>query len=213
MSFPGAETMNLQDAHRTQRTWARVAGLMYLVVLVVDLTGMNLHAPDLARSLFLSGSLFTVLLALGLYYAVRPVHALLALAALACRLVEAALGVIATVTGFPSLQPHLADSGMGAAMLQLTHWGNETNFAGFIFTVGSTIFFSLFLQARSIPRLLAFWGIFASVLAFSVCLAHLVVPSFPSMAMWAWIPMILAETFTGLWLLIRSVQPPAHAAN
>ena len=65
----------------SQRAWARLAGLMYWVVLVVDLTGMNLRPSNLHSSLMLSGSLFTVLLALGLYYAVRPVQAMLALTA------------------------------------------------------------------------------------------------------------------------------------
>ena len=193
-------------AWASQRAWARVAGLMYWVVLVVDLTGMNLHASNLHSSLMLSGSLFTLLLALGLYYAVKPVNAPLALAALACRLIEAALGVVSCVAGFPSIHPRLADSSLGTAMLQLASWGDATNFAAFIFTVGSTIFFSLFLKARSIPLLLASWGLFASVLALSACLAHLVSPSFSSMAMWAWIPMLLAETSTGLWLLIKSVR-------
>jgi hypothetical protein len=181
---------------------------MYWVVLVVDLTGMSLHPSNLHSSLMLSGSLFTVFLALGLYYAVRPAQAMLALTALACRLTEAALGVVSCVAGFPSVHPRLADSSLGSSLLQLASWGDSTNFAAFIFTVGSTIFFSLFLKARSIPRILAIWGLFASVLAFSACLAHLVSPSFSSMAMWAWIPMLIAETSTGLWLLIRSVKVP-----
>ena len=200
--------MTTHNAVRSQRAWARVAGLMYWVVLVVDLTGMSLHPSNLHSSLMLSGSLFTVFLALGLYYAVRPAQAMLALTALACRLTEAALGVVSCLAGFPSVHPRLADSTFGTALLQLASWGDSTNFAAFIFTVGSTIFFSLFLKARSIPRILAIWGLFASVLAFSACLAHLVSPSFSSMAMWAWIPMLIAETSTGLWLLIRSVKVP-----
>jgi hypothetical protein len=200
--------MTTHNAVRSQRAWARVAGLMYWVVLVVDLTGMSLHPSNLHSSLMLSGSLFTVFLALGLYYSVRPAQAMLALTALACRLTEAALGVVSCVAGFPSVHPRLADSSLGSSLLQLASWGDSTNFAAFIFTVGSTIFFSLFLKARSIPRILAIWGLFASVLAFSACLAHLVSPSFSSMAMWAWIPMLIAETSTGLWLLIRSVKVP-----
>jgi hypothetical protein len=204
--------MPTQDNIRSQRAWARVAGLMYWVVLVVDLTGMNLPPSNLHSSLMLSGSVFTVFLALGLYYAVKPAQAMLALMALACRLVEAALGVVSCVAGFPSIHPRLADSSLGTTVLQLATWGNSTNFAAFIFTVGSTIFFSLFLKARSIPRLLAIWGLFSSLLAMSACLGHLVRPSFSSMAMGAWIPMLLAETSTGLWLLIKSVKAPQPSA-
>jgi hypothetical protein len=46
----------------------------------------------------------------------------------------------------------------------------------------------------------------------SACLGHLVRPSFSSMAMGAWIPMLLAETSTGLWLLIKSVKAPQPSA-
>jgi hypothetical protein len=35
---------------------------------------------------------------------------------------------------------------------------------------------------------------------------HLLRPSFPAMTMYLWIPMLLAETSTGLWLLIKSVK-------
>jgi hypothetical protein len=49
---------------RSQRAWPRVAGLMYWAVLVVDLTGMQLHSPANSRSLMLTGSLLTVPLAL-----------------------------------------------------------------------------------------------------------------------------------------------------
>jgi len=91
--------------------------------------------------------------------------------------------------------------------------GRRHNFAAFIFAVGSTIFFSLFLKSRSIPRLLAGWGLFASLLAMSACLAHLVRPSFSSMNLYAWVPMLLTETSTGLWLLIKSVKVPQPSAN
>jgi hypothetical protein len=203
--------MTAYDSVHSQRAWARVAGLTYWIVLIVDLTGMNLHPSSLRGSLMLSGSLFTVLLALGLYFAVKPVQATWALAALFCRLVEAALGVVSCVAGFPSIHPRLEASSFGASLLQLAGWGDSTNFAAFIFTIGSTIFFALFLKARSIPRIFAIWGLFASLLAFSACFGHLVSHSFSSMVMWAWIPMLIAETSTGLWLLIMSVkgQPPS----
>src|SRR5229473_3067192 len=99
----------------------------------------------------------------------------------------------------------LADSSLGTLLLHLAHWDNKTAFAAFVFTIGSTIFFYLFVKSGSIPRVLAWWGLFASVVAMAACLMHLLQPSFPAMTMYAWIPMLLAETSTGLWLLIKSV--------
>lgn len=58
---------------------------MYWVVLIVDLTGIQLHSPA-GRSLLLAGSLFTIPLAFGLYYAVKPEQSVVAASALVCRL-------------------------------------------------------------------------------------------------------------------------------
>lgn len=192
--------MTTDHAIRAQRAWARIAGLMYWVVLVADLTGVALHSP-LGRALALTGALATVPLALGLFFAVRPVQPGWAAAALGCRLLEAALATLSTAAGFAIVRAHLA----GTPLLRLAEWDDRTAFAAFSFTVGSTIFFALFVSSRLIPRLLAGWGLFASVIALLACFTHLLRPTFPAMTMFAWIPMLLAEISTGLWLLLRSV--------
>lgn len=190
---------------RSQRIWARVAGLMYWVVLILDLSGMQIHSP-VGRSLLLAGSLFTIPLALGLYYAVRPKQTLVAASALLCSLLEATLGTISVVAGYAGIQAQLSGTSVGKVFLHLAEWDDSTNFAAFVFTIGSTIFFYLFVTSGYIPRILAWWGLFSSVLALSACTAHLFRPAFPSMTMYAWTPMLLAETSTGLWLLLKSVN-------
>lgn len=198
--------MIANPAIRSQRAWARIAGLMYWIVLVADLAGMQLHATAMGRPLMLAGSLFTVPLALGLYHAVRSVQAALARSALLFRLLEAALGSMSTVAGFMVVRTRLADSSLGASLLHIVDWNNTTAFPAFVFTIGSTIFFYLFVKSGYIPRVLAWWGVFASVVAMAACLVHLLRPSFPAMTMYPWIPMLLAETSTGLWLLIKGVK-------
>lgn len=190
---------------RSQRAWARVAGLMYWMVLVVDLTGMQLHSAA-GTWLMFAGSVLTVPLALGLYYAVRPAHEVLAATALAFRLLEAALGVFSIVIGFAAIRAELAGSGFGKAALNLGHWNDATAFGAFVFTIGSTIFFYVFIKSRYIPRVLAWVGLLASVIAMGACVAHFSMPSFPAMTMYAWMPMALAEMSTGLWLLVKSVK-------
>src|SRR5260370_33995465 len=105
MSFnrKGVRRMTTDHAVRSQRAWARIAGLMYWIVLVADLTGVPLHSTVMGRPLMLAGSLFTVPLALGLYYAVSPVQTALAASSLGFRLLEAALGFISTVAGVTGL--------------------------------------------------------------------------------------------------------------
>lgn len=95
---------------------------------------------------------------------------------------------------------------MGDPFIHLAQWNNRMNFAAFLFSIGSTIFFYLFVKSGDIPRILAWLGLFASVLAFSACGLHLLRSSLPAMTMYAWTPMLLAETSTGLWLLFKSVK-------
>ncbi len=210
LTQPRTEAAIPGTAFRSQRGWARVAGLMYWAVLVVDLTGLQLHSAVMSNSLMLAGSLFTVPLALGLYYALKPVQIALAASALGFRLVEAAMGVLSTVLAFPGVQARMTSAGFGALLLRLAAWDHAASFSAFSFTVGSTIFFALFVKSGYIPRILAWWGLFASLVALAACLTHLLRPAFPAMTMYAWIPMLLAETSTGLWLLFQSVNVAAE---
>ena len=189
----------------SQRVWARVAGLMYWMVLIVDLTGLQLHAP-VGRWLMVSGSLLTVPLAVGLFYAVRPAGEVLAMSALGFRLLEATLGVISAAIGFGFVEARLAAFTFGTTVLRFAHWNDAIALSAFVFTIGSTVFFYLFVKSGFIPRVLAWLGLAASIIAMTACLVHLAGPSFPAMMMYAWIPMLLAETSAGTWLLIKSVK-------
>jgi len=191
---------------RSQRSWARIAGLMYWLVLAVDLSGMQLRSPATSKSLMLAGSVFTIPLSLGLYYALRPVQSILASTALGFRLAEAALGILSTLAGFAGVQARLSPMGLGGKLLELAHWDNRTAFGAFVFTIGSTVFFYLFVKSTYIPATLAWLGMGASMLAFSACLMHLLRPAFPAMTMYAWLPMLLGETSTGLWLIVKSLK-------
>lgn len=185
-----------------RQAWARIAGLMFWLVFVFDFAGMSLHRTTAAHWLSLIGGLLTLPLAYGLYAALSPVHKTLAITAFAFRLSEIFLTLTSVLAGFPAIRDALA---AGSPMLQLAQWDRSTSFSAFLFTIGSTLFFFLFYRSRLIPVALSLLGIFASLLAFGACLIHLIRPSFPAMAMWAWIPMIPAELVTGAWLLIRSV--------
>ena len=201
------------NAIESRRIWARVAGLMYLLVLLVDLTGMQMPHSPIGRSLTLMGSLLTIPLALGLYFTTRVFQPLTSGLALACRLTEAGIGVIATVAGFGAVRMFLDGSAAGRSTLQLVAWNKETQFGAWIFSLGSILFFLVFVRSVSIPRLLSWLGLIASLLTFAACTAHLIWPSFSAMSMAAWIPMLIAEIGTGGWLLIRAVNPvPSSSA-
>lgn len=185
-----------------RRAWARVAGLMYWLVFVFDFSGMQAGDSAAGHWLSLIGGLLTIPLAYGLYAAVAPVQKTVAATALGFRSVEILLTLTSVVASFSAVRRAWA----GSAFLRLAAWNNSTGFPAFVFTIGSTLFFLLFFRSRIIPLALSVLGVFGSLLAFAICLAHLVRPAIPVYAMAAWIPIMLGELLTGAWLLIRSVR-------
>ena len=72
--------------------------------------------------------------------------------------------------------------------------------------MGSTLFSYLFLRARSIPVLLAWLGVLASVLLLITLPLGLVEVINVSFTMW--MPMLVFEVAFALWLIIKGVKPP-----
>jgi Domain of unknown function (DUF4386) len=196
---------------QSRRLWARVAGLSYLLVLVFDLTGLQLPHQLLGKSLMLAGSLFVVPLALGLYFTLKVFQPVTSAIALACRLVEVLIGLVAAVVRFNTFRSAFAGTHLGSVILEFVDWNAATSFDALIFTIGSTLFFFIFVRSASIPRVLGWLGLMASIIAFASCSTHLILPNFPALSPVPWIPMLLAELSTGIWLLFRSVRNvPTH---
>jgi hypothetical protein len=81
---------------------------------------------------------------------------------------------------------------------------------GFVFLgIGSAVFSYLWWKSGYIPRLLAGWGIFASLLIAVVSLAIIFVPSLAKLGLIHMMPMGLYEIGLGFWLLIRGIRQPA----
>jgi hypothetical protein len=192
--------------YQSRRLWARVAGLAYLLVLGVDLTGLRLSHQLLGKSLMLAGSLFVVPLALGLYFTLKVFQPVTSAMALACRLVEVLIGLVAAAVRFETVRSTFAGSHFGSVILEFVDWNAATSFDALVFTIGSTLFFFVLVRSASIPRALGWLGLTASIIAFAACATHLVRPNFPALSAIPWIPMLLAELSTGSWLLFRSVR-------
>ena len=218
----------------TQRRYARLAGLMYLLVLAVDIAGMVVtsriggglgfaersHQIVASESLYrlglvlgLSGTIATVLLAAGLYVAVRPIDRDLALIALLFRVCEAAVGGAGVALSFALLQLRTAAAAGGAftteqwaAISSTLNGSATTEIAAIFFSLGSTVFFYLFLRSGYIPVGLSAIGLAGSVLYAVMWVATLVVPETSSFGLYASIPILIAELGGGLWLLIRSID-------
>jgi hypothetical protein len=221
-----------RSAQTTQRAYARLAGLMFLVVLGFDIAGLAIASAiqgsgsflDMSRNiaaseplyrigllLGLAGSLATIPLAIGLYVTLKRIDPNLALTALLFRVVEAA-GI--GNAGFATLQIYLAanhDNAFSTRQLgALAGFGSgpEGSYVSAIFfCVGSTIFFYLFLKSAYIPKVMAAWGLLASLVYMLAFIGSLVAPQHSGMFLLAGsIPIAIAEVSTGLWLLIKGIS-------
>ncbi len=225
-----------RNADSSQRAYARLAGLMYLVVLVFDIAGIAIVSAIQGGGNFLDashriavweplyrigllfglvGSLATILLAVGLYVTLKRVDGNLALIALLFRLVEVA-GI--GTAGFSTLQIYLAanhasafDANQLGALANLSSGGEGAYISAIFFSAGSTIFFYLFLKSAYIPRIMAGWGLFASPLYMLAFVGSLIAPRYSGIFLGIGsVPILVAEVSTGLWLLIKGISQSTH---
>jgi len=166
-------------------------------------------------SSFLVGSLCTVFLAIGLYGAVKPVNNNLALLALVFRLVEATLCGVLSICSFVVLKLYVGPGSMNAFDAQqlsvIVNLSSDAGSAGFniaaiFFSMGSILFFCLFLKSNYIPKVLSALGLFGSVLVPIVCFGSLIVPKYAGKLQFGWLPVAVAEVLVGLWLLFKGVK-------
>ena len=229
-----AAVMTERMAESSQRAYARFAGLMYFVVIGFDIVGALIvssiagngsfvetsHKIMASETLYriglccsLAGSLSAILLAIGLYVAVKPVDGNLAMMALLFRVAEAAIGGVGIIIAFSVLQIHLAanhanafDANQLGAVADLSS-GVGTQVSAIFFSLGSTIFFYVFLKSHYIPRILSAWGVFASLVYVAVWFMSLILPQYSATAVaYGSVPILIAELFTGLWLLIVGIK-------
>lgn len=157
-----------------------------------------------------------IALAVALYVILKPVNRGLALLALLWRLVENATLVVMTFTSLNALQLLTPDSNLRPfdadrlqALAILSVWAHDDQYTvGLIFFgLGSTVFSYLFFKSRYIPRVLAAWGVFSSLLTTVSAFAFIL---FPNLANWAapgcWAPILIFELAAGLWLLLKGVN-------
>lgn len=221
----------MQDVERTQIKYARVAGFVYLLLIVLFMGGTfsishmvgngdfasrsanilaSMHGYRGALVLQELGSIFTVLLAYALYVVVRPVNQQLAQIALCWRLGEAFVGTALSWVSYMQLGVYTAglDAAQAKPLLTIAHTIDAASFSitTLMFSFGSTIFFYLFFKSAYIPKVLAAFGVFASVVIAGLSLSDLVLPEYAGFIQAGWLPIFAAEIITGFWLLFRGVR-------
>ncbi len=228
--------MTSSDIDKSQIRYARLAGFMYLFVDVAYLLGLfityGFQVPGnfaetahrivgsellyrIGLSSLLIGGLCTVFLAMGLYGAVKPKDNNLALLALVFRLVEATLFGVLSIFSFSALKLYIGgdyrnafDANQLSVLVNLHSVASSAGFniAGIFFSMGSILFFYLFLKSNYIPKILSTLGLFGSVLMPIVCFASLMSPQHAKMMQLGWLPIAVAEILVGFWLLFKGVN-------
>jgi hypothetical protein len=215
-----------------QRTYAKLAGFLFLWLIVTGLAGDITIShivgsgtfAESARRVASSSRLYRVallselietlsaaLLAFALYVTLKAVNEQLAQFAMYWRLGEAFIGSTGVIFGFMKL--HLYTQSLpfdqGQLLLNLLRQASTAayNIGVLCFSIGSSIFFYLFLKSRYIPKTLSIFGVFASLIVTIMCLGSLVFPEHAAKLQYGWTPMAIAEVTTGFWLLFAAKIP------
>lgn len=226
---------------RMQRVYARVAGFLFLWLIITGLAGAltishivgsgtfaetskrvvaSDHLYRVALSSELLETLSAAVLAFALYVTLRPVDKLLAQFAMYWRLGEAFIGAAGLILGFSTLRLYSSPQSIAAlgtdhsqALVDLMgHAGSVVvNVSATCFSIGSILFFYLFFKSRYIPRVVSAFGVFSSVIVTIMCFGNLIFPEHAAMLQYGWAPMAIAEITTGLWLLLFAVKPHARS--
>jgi hypothetical protein len=157
-----------------------------------------------------------------LYVLLRPVDRNLALLAVFFRLIELAIHFNVTLNSLTALRLLSGDEylkSIGAsqlhslAQLALGAQAAGVNVGFILLGLGSAIFAYLFLKSRYIPRALAGWGVFSSLLLATYALSVVVFPKAGELALAPMLPMGIYEVTLGFWLLVRGAKIRSSATT
>ena len=157
-----------------------------------------------------------VILIWALYVVLKPVNRNVVLLAVFWRLAECAIFALITLNDFVTLQllsgAHYLRVFDAQQLQALAYTFVGVHDAGYLiglvfFGLGSTVFAYLWFQSRYIPRVLAAWGIFASLVVTIVTLAIMVFPRLAAVVIPAYFaPIFIFEVTLGFWLLIKGIS-------
>jgi hypothetical protein len=226
------------STERTQRAYARLAGFLFLWLIITGLAGLIIssrivgsgtfaetaqrvgaseHLYRLALCLELVETMSAALLAFSLYVTLKPVDNLLAQIAMYFRLGESFIGGASMIFSFFRLGLYSSPQSVGAlgadqsqALVSLTRVANSAsvNISAIFFSIGSILFFYLFFRSTYIPKVLSAFGVLASIIVTIICFGSLIFPEHSAKLQYGWAPMAIAEVVTGLWLMF-AVKIPA----
>ena len=154
-----------------------------------------------------------------LYILLRPVGKSLALLGVFFRMVETTIACFAIINSYVAMQ-FISDAGYLKAFdsnqiqaLSLLHDTYALTFVvvAIFLGLGSTVFNYLLFKSRYVPRILAVWGIFSSLLLLFSQFAIIIFPEVESTIIPAtYAPIAIDEIVLGFWLLMRGANIPKN---
>jgi uncharacterized protein DUF4386 len=224
-----------------QRSYARFAGVMMLAHFIVEMLGdyptiiarggetfaqTARYVVDNAllwRTALLCVAMAWIMVAVmafAFYVVLEPVSKRLAQLALLLRLGGSFVGAASLMFRVTKAGVQSASASATFTTEQLgrlaavTQQGANTGvYTAWIFMgLSSTLFYLLFMRSSYLPRALAGFGVFASMLLVAVPVASFVYPRYAGTLKALLIVSLLAELATALWLLIKGLRPRATVA-
>jgi uncharacterized protein DUF4386 len=226
----------------TRTTNARVAGLAFLLYIAVSLTGGILsgrassgdgvaaqlasiaaHASQMRVAILLTlmGCICALVLAVTLWALTRDEDPDLAVMVLTCRTAEGVISALAlprmagrlwlaTATG-PNAPDTVAAKAIESYLFRLPGW--STTVSAIFFAFGSLVFCWLLLRGRIVPVVLAWLGLFASIVVVLGLPLELVGILQGSMSQLMWLPMLAFEVPLGVWLILKGAAIPQSSVR
>ena len=163
-----------------------------------------------------------VVLVVALYVILKPVSRNMALLAVFWRLVECCIAAatagidfaaVLSLSGSNSLPALNTEQVQALARLLISLDAGGNRVAAMFFGLGSTLLCYLWFKSRYIPRLLAAWGILASLVPAFIPLSTIVFAALadvPLRRARTGIPIVIFEIIVGLWLLAKGIDAPLH---
>ena len=190
-------------------------------------TALNIVASERLYRLSLVTDLMTygcvIIMLWALYVVLKPVDRNVVLLGVFLRLVENSILTVITLCGFAELALlsgadylQVFDAKQLQALVYTLYRVHGAGFnIGFVFLgLGSAVFSYVWFKSRYIPRLLAAWGIFSSVVLTLVTLVVMVFPTLgAALGLTYMLPMGVYEVGLGLWLLVKGIQAPIPQAD
>ena len=227
-----------------QHTVARFAGFLYLLQMTTGVFGFyakeklivsgnaartaeNIVAFERLFRISIVADLITALVVVvllwALYVILKPVNANVALLAAFLRLAENSIAAAGVINSFAVLRLLDGTSYLRVfereqlQVLARVFLGGQPAGLSIAFVFlgsGSAVFSYLWLKSRYIPRALAAWGIFSSLLLATAGLVIMVFPEARGVVGMAYMaPMGLYEVGLGLWLLFKGIRHHESTAN